>query len=294
MDKVLQNLKNIEAWVDFNSPPPDFGTNTEFMKFAVEIMNRCLYLLKTGVTSAPDAKTANRGYTKHRAIIVGHMVRITKLYEGALIHICNHQLELAHIFSRLILETAIMMEYLITSKSKKKSSRSFILASYRPEKEMLQDLKSKAKERSLIPIEKRMARSIISRLRGDGITQKELYKNKTWNVDGKNFRNITKEVNEDSMYPYGFGSTSHHVHGDWRDIRYYHLRRDGRYYMPDLGFDEPNPRSTCPITHICLDSLLAYLKWNKSDPDGLITSAVVKLRELNLALDAAHESTLGA
>ena len=59
MDKVLQNLKNIETWIDFNSPPPDFGTNTEFMKFAVEIMNRCLYLLKTGIATSPDAEAAS-------------------------------------------------------------------------------------------------------------------------------------------------------------------------------------------------------------------------------------------
>ena len=82
MNEIIQNLKKIEEWVDFSSPPPDFDTNTEFMKFAVEIMNRCLYLLKTGAASAPDAETAKKGYTKNEAIIVGHMVRITKLYEG--------------------------------------------------------------------------------------------------------------------------------------------------------------------------------------------------------------------
>ena len=168
MDKILQNLKNIKAWVDFNSPPPDFATNTEFMKFVVEIMNRSLYLLKAGVASTPDAKTAQKGYTKHRAIIVGHMVRLTKLYEGALIHICGPQLELALVFFRPIFETAIRIEYLINSKPKKKSGRSFILASYRPEKEILQDLKNKAKERPLIQIEKRMKRKIASRLKKMG------------------------------------------------------------------------------------------------------------------------------
>lgn len=120
MEKVMENLSKIEAWIDFNSPPPVFDTNTAYMKFAVEIMNRCLYLLKISVVSAPDAETARRGYTKHRAIIVGHMVRLTKLYEGSLIHISGHHRELAHIFFRLIFETAIRMEYLITSKFKKK------------------------------------------------------------------------------------------------------------------------------------------------------------------------------
>ena len=98
MEKIMDNLSKIEAWIDFNSPPPVFKTNTAFMKFAVEIMNRCLSLLRTGVAASPDAETARRGYTKHRAIIVGHMVRLTKLYEGVLIHVCSHHQELAHIF----------------------------------------------------------------------------------------------------------------------------------------------------------------------------------------------------
>ena len=292
MDKIMENLSKIEAWIDFNSPPPVFDTNTAYMKFAVEIMNRCLYLLKLGVRASPDAETARRGYTKHRAIIVGHMVRLTKLYEGVIIHICSHQQELAHILFRLISETAIRMEYFITSKTKKKSLRNFILTSNRPEKDMLQDLKNKAKQQSPIPIEKRMRNSISARLLRDGITQKELFKNKNWNLDGKSFRAIMGTFNLDSMYSYVFGSASHHVHGDWRDIEYYHLKRDGRYYTPELFFTDPDPRSACPVTHACLDSLLKYLKWNKSDPDRVISSLAEKLIALNLALDEAHESSL--
>ena len=293
MDKIMDTLSRIEAWVDFNSPPPLFNTNTAYMKFAVEIMNRCWYLLKLGVRASPDAETARKGYTKHRAIIVGHMVRLTKLYEGVLIHICSHHQELAHIFFRLIFETTIRMEYLITSTDKKKSCRSFIFTSYRPEKDMLQDLKSKAKQQPPSPIEKRMRKSISSRLRRDRITQKKLFKNKKWDVDGKHFRAIMGTFNLDSMYAYGFGSASHQVHGDWLDLDYYHLKRDGRYYTPELSFTTPDPRAVCPITHACLGSLLKYLKWSKSDPNEIIKSIVEKLIFLNRALDEAHENSLG-
>ena len=293
IDKIMETLSDIEAWVDFNSPPPVFNTNTAYMKFAVEIMNRCLYLLKLGVRASRDAETARKGYTKHRAIIVGHMVRLAKLYEGVIIHICSRHRELAHLFFRLILETSTRMEYLITSKTKKKTFRSFILASYKPEKEMLQDLKSKAKERSLIPIEKRMMRSILYWLKRDRITQKELFNNTIWNVDGKNFRDIMKMYNPDSMYPYAYGGASNPVHGNWGDINLYHLNQDGRYYIPKLSFTDPDPRLTGSLTHICLDSLLKYLKWNKSDPDRVISSIAEKVIDLNFALDQAHEVSLG-
>ena len=293
MDKVSQNLKKINEWIDYNSlPPPNFKTNTEFMKFAVEIMNLCLYLLKTGAASAPDAETARKGYTKPKAIIVGHIVRITKLYEGSIIHICNHQLELAAVFLRPLLEAAIKMEYFINSNSKKKSCQNFILTSYKPEKEILQDLNAKAEERPLILIEKRMKRKIVSRLKEDGISQTELMDNKTWDVDGKNFRCIMKMLDYDSMYSYGFGNASHYVHGDWYDIDLHHLKQDGQYYTPDLDFDIPDPRLACSLTGICLRTLLIYLKWNQSDPDNELTSIIRKLLKLNAALDEAHENTV--
>ena len=293
MNQIIQNLTKIEAWMDDNlSRSSDCNTNAEFMEFAVDIMILCLDLLKLGTASAPDAETASKGYTKHRAIIVGHMVRLTKLYEGALIHICRSQYELAAIFFRLILETAIKAEYLIKSKSKRKSCRSFILASYKPEKEMLQDLKNEDKKRPLNRIGERIRRKIISRLRGDRISQTELMSNKIWNVDGKNFRDILRDLDRERQYSYGFGNTSHNVHGDWIEIGLYHLNREGRYYTPNLNFEDPDPRLACPLTHICLEILLTYLKWNDSDPDGVITSVILKLRELNFTLDAVHESSL--
>ena len=293
MDEIVQQLVEIEAWIDDNPPPPsNFGNNSEFMRFAIEIMHRCLFLLKLGTASVPDAEIATRGYTKHRAIIVGHLVRITKLYEGASIHVKNSHFELAAIFFRLIFETAIKAEYLIKSKSKRKSCRSFIVASYRPEKEILQDLKAAARMRPINKVGKRIKRKILSWLKEDRISQTELMNNTTWYVDGKNFRALLKESGRENLYSYGFGCSGHHIHGDWYEIGLYHLNREGRHYTPNLTFEDPDPRLTCSLTHICLETLLMYLKWNKSDPDYLISSVIAKLQELNTALDVIHESTL--
>ena len=302
MNKILQNLNAIETWIDDNWPPPsDFNSDDEFMRFAVEIMNGCLYLLKVSTASSPDAKAASKGYTKHKAIIVGHMVRITKLYEGTLIHISQRQFELAVIFFRLIFETAIRTEYLIKSKSKKKSCRSFILSSYRSDRETLQDLNAEAKKdlpnqakKGLLnQVGDRIRRKIKSRLRDDRISQTELMSNTIWNVDGKNFRDMMKELGYERWYSYGFGGGSHHIHGDWYEISVYHLDREGRYYTPNLDFAAPDPRLTCSLTHICLRALLIYLEWNKSDPDRVIIPVVVKLFELNRTFDNIHEVSFG-
>ena len=80
---------------------------------------------------------------------------------------------------------------------------------------------------------------------------------------------------------------------EWQDIRLHHLIQDGDCYVPNLSFNEPDPNVGCPLTQICLDALVIYLEWNKSDPHGVMTSAIAKLRELNASLDETHESWLG-
>ena len=237
MDKIIQKLTNMEAWIDFNLPPPaEFKTNAELMRFVAEVMNRCLYLLRVGVAAAPDAKTAKTGYAKPEAIIVGYMVQLTKLYEGALIQFCGAQSELTHIFFSLILEVARNIEHLILSN--RQSPYSPVSTAYPPQLKTFRESEDKGKK-----------------------------------------------------YPFP-SETINHIHRDWHDIRSHHLVQKGEYYAPDLRLDEPNPRLGCQLTQVCLETLLSYLKWNKSDPDGLIVSAVEKLSELNAALDDAYENTL--
>ncbi len=238
MDKIIRKLTNMEAWIDFNSPPPaEFKTNAELPRFVVEVMNRCLYLLRVGVAAAPDAETANTGYAKPQAIIVGYMVQLTKLYEGALIQICGGQPELTRLFSAPILEVARNMEALIMSSEQ--FDYSSISDSYPSEQKMFRELEGKVKKHLLTP-------------------------------EGPDC-----------------------IHREWHDIRSYYLTQKGDFYAPDLNPDKPDPRLGCQLTQICLETLLVYLKWNGSDPDALITSVAVKLRELNAALGEAHENTLG-
>ena len=237
MDKIIQKLTNMNAWIDFNSPPPaKFKTNAEHMRFTAEVMNRCLYLLRIGVASTPDTETANTGYTKPKAIIVGHMVQLTKLYEGALIQICGAQPGLTRLFFDPILEVAQNIEHLVMSS--RQSDPSSISDSDPPEPQIFRELESKAKKHPLTP------------------------------------------------------EVTNCVYRDWQNIRSYHLTQRGDYYVPNLGFDEPQPRLGCQLTQVCLETLTIYLKWNQSDPDNELTAIIRKLLKLNAALNEVHENTL--
>lgn len=294
MESILSNIAKIDNWID-NAPNPEtFHNNNDFMNLLIELMNYCLYLLRMSVALAPTASIAVNGFSKSSAIIVGHMVRITKLYEGFLIHISRNQTELAIIFCRLIYETSIRLRYIIESKSKRRIIKSFILTSYKPEKEILEDLYEKKENRPLINIEKRMIRKIENRIRKDGISTQELINNRAWNVDGKNTRELSKILGYEKQYVYVFSICSHFIHGDWHEIYLYHVYKKGSFYSPKLEFTTSDPRIACSMNTLCLETIIEYLAWRKSDPNNALLPVVLKLLELNRKIDSAHENTLGA
>lgn len=292
-ERLLEALAQIDAWVNEAPVPASLLTNDAFMTVSVGVMNRALFLLTRVAALAPTEHSARSGLSKHRAIVVGHLVRIAKLYEGALAHIAECRLELAAIFSRLIVETAFRLEYLIRSPARAKSIRSFILASYKPEREILEDLREKAHSRKLEPIERRMVRKISARLRGDRVSRRTLAQNRIWNVDGKDFRRLLADLDLEPIYAYAFASASHHVHGDWYEISQYHIRKHGRRYTPVLAFHKPDPRLSCSLTAISLNALINYLTWSGVDPDKVVLPVAEHLRQYNRLLDSAHEGHLG-
>ena len=208
MEKTIKNLTNMKVWIDFSLPPPsEFKTEAESMKFVAEAMNRCLYLLKVGAATAPNAETAKTGYTKPRAIIVGHMVQLTKLYEGALIHICGPQPELTRLFFRPILEVAMNIKHLIKSRGHLRPSTS--TASSPNELRIFRELENKAKERALTPIEHRVNALILSQLEKDGISRTE----SACTDNEKNSPHFCEHADyNDALYMYLFQKETDWVH----------------------------------------------------------------------------------
>jgi hypothetical protein len=272
---------------------PTLKTDSDFMPHLVKCMNFVLYLLRQAASLAPTADVAEKGFTRRRAIVVGHLVRTQKLYEGYLLHLVRREGELCAILGRLLIETVTRMEYLLNARTG--TFRHFVLISYRPEREQLQDLERKQRNRPLLPIEKRMLGSLKIRMKRDGVTRKNLSDNRQWDLDGKNFRAMLEALQRPAAaYTYGFAASSHWVHGDWRDLSYFHLRRTSRFYHPKLEFDDTDPRYAGPTTIVVLRGLYSYLKKTKVDPDRFFTSVVAELLQLIETLDAAHEETLHA
>ena len=293
MDDLKRNLLSLVDWLENAPMPSSFESKDALMTFFVEeVMSRTLYVLRVGVSLAPNETVAKRGYTKHRAVIVGHLVRLTKLYDAFCLHVAKNEFEIAGIFNRLIFETELRISYFLASKQKSRALRSYIFTSFRSERDSLIDLTEKKKRRTLIPIERRMIRSMMRDLREDGITFKKLRKNKAWKVDGKDTRAMLKSLGREWEYSYGFGGASRWIHGGWLELKRFHLRKKRGFYEPRLEYGMPDLRVAAPTTILVLEVLLKFLKWNKSDPKSLLTPIVTGINKLALEVDMDHENRL--
>lgn len=265
MQNIILNLDSIKSWIN-KSLPQKFTSNNDYMRFIMELMSYAHYLLEVSVSMVPNQIVASRGYTKHKAIIVGHQVRLVKLFHGFVDHISKSQVELALIFVRLIYECTIKLEYLFAAK--RPSFSNYVFTSYRAEKEILQNLYYIKKQRPLMNIEKVIIKKIKNRLIKDKISLKRLFANKNWKLDGKDFKQILNSLNKEIDYPFLFGQGSSFIHGDWYEMSIYNIKKRGRYYVPNLEFSAPDPRITLPITVAVLQITSDFVKWSNSDPDN--------------------------
>ncbi len=290
MEKICDNLTEIDKSIDELPSADSLNSNNDFMSSLVKISNSILYLLKLTASLAPDEKRAQRGYIRNQAILVGLFVRLTKLYECLLDSMCKNWGEIAQIFSRLIFETRIKLEYLMQSGPS--SYRSFVISSLLAEKEILEDIEAKKKKGSLLPIEIRMLRSVKNCIREARMSKKELLAIKGPNLDGKNFRQILKDLGQEQNYIYAFRTPSHLIHGDWVDLLFNHLQKEGRFYHPKIEHNTADPRLIGPISISILDFLFKYIKKLRLNGDHVIVNIAKRLREKLFEIEGAHESFL--
>jgi len=274
MEKIIKNLDSVKSWLS-KPLPPKRSPDDDYMRYVMEMMSYAHYLIKVSASMAPNQVVAERGYTKHRAIVLGHIVRLVKLYHSFTTHIGKRELQIAYIMVRLIYECIIKMEYLFTAK--RSTFKSFIFTSYRSEKETLENLDLIKSQRPLMNIEKVIVKKIKSRLRKDRISLRQLKANRNWKLDGKDFKQILISVKKEIDYPFLFGQGSSFIHGNWYEMSIFNLTQRGRCYLPDLDFSNPDPRIALPVTIASLHSANDFLKWNKSDPEKYVRSIIQNL-----------------
>jgi hypothetical protein len=287
---VTVRLAAIEEWLRVAASPDSLGTNDEFMDVLVEAMNRTLVLLRVAVELTPGAGSA-LGVTRYRAVPLGLMVRLVKLFEGLLLTVCSGKLELTGLYQRPLYETNVKLHYLLEAKNRGAAIRSYIETSYRDALPRVRDLRAKKAVRPLQPIEKRMLAGILRDMKQDRITVRMLEARKNWELDGKNFKAILAAVGREAEYKWLYGPASRFQHGSWSEVRMYHLQRNGGRFSPRLRFAAVDPRAAAPLTILCLSSAVRYLRWAHGKNWKRAVASASVLDGYVRALDAKHEET---
>lgn len=285
MEEITKKIEEVRNWVSENQVLPRLKNNNDYMEFAFELSNHIRYLMFVSASLLPQNQT--NGYGKHSAVIVGLFIRVCKLYDALCYHVSENQGEIATIFSRLIFESYVKMRYLI--KKGQESTNNFIFVSFQSTVDQYKDLVTKQAQRDLTPIEERILSKIEGQFDEIGIDKESLFSNKDWRLDGKSFKGLCKYLDIEASYYFIFGAQSSFVHGDWYDIRAHHLTYRNDKYQPRIDHHSVDTRYICPISILCLDALIDFLKWNHSDPDNFVISTADAMGEIVYALDNHHE-----
>lgn len=203
---------------------------------------------------------------RDQAICVGLIARITK-FMLAVIQLSaeTDRGEVVMALERCIMESATNLRYLICKNSKKIYDE-FVLSGLGPAREQYGIITENIKSRNgeVLPIEKRMLKSIAKLCKASGIQIEEVpLRHREW---GDGMRDRVKAIGEASVYYVSAQRfLSHAVHGTWVDILVHHVTEEWESsnlvgFSPRLDFAPVDERSFGPNALYALKGADAYLK----------------------------------
>jgi hypothetical protein len=296
LDETIAEINNIGKWVDDCFKRSDLSDYNALMQVGIESGNyiRDLIILCTGTLKREEYLSEKHCFNLHDAVIVGHLVRIFKLYNELVYFVSEKKGEISSIFSRLVFETYATMKYLILNG--KPSIDSFIKSSFKATIGNYKYIKEKEAERPLSNIEKRILIKIENRLNKVNLSSANMLNNKQWKIDNKSFREIITFLKEndhdvewDKAYTFVYGSQSAFIHGTWYDIQINHLEEAGNGYLPKYSYDPVDPRYILPVSLIPIQASIDFLLWRKADPDKFLINVLNKMSKLLLYLNEMDE-----
>lgn len=210
-------------------------------------------------------------YPPNDATVVGLFTKIYKHFDLLLKAHNRSENETVFMLCRPIYEAFVIFKYLILHGED--SQKHYRLISYRRRYEILKELEE-SKEYG--EYGKVIVYKIKSAIEEDGFSIKDFEeesskkgKGKKWQLDGKTFADIHKEVECSGTYTYIYGLFSDIIHSGWGDIRQLHLLHYERnYYTPKLDINNyDDTRIINPIISILLESVTIFLEWSKREDE---------------------------
>jgi hypothetical protein len=201
------------------------------------------------------------GFSLDDAPILGLLTRIWKLLKEIVIYYEKNNAEIISILERPLIEASITAHYLLLKDSSviedyRKCSYKDRLRIFRELKEGSPFFATKAGKRLLISVQEKMDL--------EGFTEDDfkIQKKNRWQLQGKNFFDIFKEITTDEkLYKYTYGMMSESIHGSWNESMDWCLQKNEDATFSVYPFyHEADVRYICPTIKFCNEPYKLWLK----------------------------------
>jgi len=239
-----------------------------------------------------EAAAIQGGFARNQAICAGLMVKISKFMVAVIqLSTGDDRGEIVLALNRIIMESAISLEFLVRSKDDKYFDQ-FVDFSLGPEREIYDQIQANIAARGeVLPIEERLLSSIAYICSTSGKKIEEVdRRHRDW---GENLRERLKSLGKESFYATAYRMPSHAVHGNWPDLLTAHLtyNEGTKVFQPETKWTRIGSRLLAPIAILVLDAIDPYLE--RFLPDSaernLFRERIVDLRERLIEADLADE-----
>jgi hypothetical protein len=224
----------------------EWKNNDEFMTDIINVSNMVIEYLRVICELKPTKELDLDYYT----VIMGHMIRLYKLYDSLICLSVYKGIEVSAILFRSIIETSINLHFILESKDVDIYKKN----SLKTEKRLWDEINENKCDPPL-PIEKRMLESIKQTFDREEIDINAFEsKRDIWD----NLYDRAKKT--DNLRLYGsFRGGSHFVHGTWHDLKFHQLIEKSDHYESAIFYTPSKPQSVDPATLICLQASISYI-----------------------------------
>ena len=196
-------------------------------------VNKVLLIISHLVIEKPKDET-------EKAILMGHMTYLYKLYDSFLYLLIDNKTEIAMIILRTLAEISIRLRYLANNINSSICEK-FIKSSLAYAKKQYDEINHKIKGKTPTPIEERMQSSIRNRFIKAGYQFEDInfQKDQRWCKDSSQ---LAKDLGMDTEYEFAFRTGSVAVHAGWDFLELYNLNEENGKYSPNRIYAGVKPQ----------------------------------------------------
>ena len=248
-----------------------------------------LAVLAAGLTLEDD-----EAWDRDEAILVGHLVRMSKLLRWLLEELGRDRADLFFVALRMTGECIINLRYLLRYQSMALSS-SYVHQSLQADLALEDTIRANIESRDgdTWPIEHRMLDSIERDRTRAGVKRSDIPEKRIRNFGGKNLYEKAEAMELGGVYKAVFGGPSRMVHGGWKDLTMHHLEAvdDGRF-QPRLETPSPSIQPVYAIGVLTCEALADYFRHFEHPELRPVLDRVDEVYERLVAADKLHEGLI--